>query len=396
MEQGFQWEWRRIGLGALLSVAAIAVVGPVSAASANISAENDPNVVAQAIGGQSGGFSPGYSDGQAGVGDNAGHAGFPVAGGNFGVITSGDAEIADEPNDSPSSSGSYGVTVPARGGAFDPMTLGVSITVPGNVSCLLVDYKFFSEEFPEFVNAGFNDAFVAELDTTDWTLGSDPKTGQAQLIAPNDFAAGYGDQVSVDTVGPTAVSEADAQPGTTYDAGTPLLTAKVPITAGQHTVYFSVYDAGDSIYDSAAFIDNLRFNTEGPQTCQAPDLFGGAVGVTAGSNKINFDGKNGTFPLTCTLPEGASDPCIGKVVITATVPGGGGGGNNKVTLSKKKKIKVAKGTYSVEPATTGAATVKLSKKGKKLFKTTKKAKGKIKLTNTVNGASVSFKAKLKK
>ena len=390
MRQGFCSSRRRTGLGLMLAFGALAAIGPVSAASAAINGENDPNVIAQAVGGQSGGFSPETQTDQAGVGD-ASHAGFPTAAPTFGVITSGDATLADDPNDSENAGFGWGTTSPIRGEANDPMTLGVNVTVPGSVTCLLVDFKFFSEEFPEYVNAGFNDAFVIELDTTNWTLATDPNTGVLALSAPNDFAAGYGDQVSVDTVGPTAVTATDAQPNTTYDAATGLLTAKTPITAGQHIVYFSIYDAGDSIYDSAAFIDNIRFNTEGPETCKPADLFAGAVGVSAGSNKINFDGKFGTIPLTCNLPLGATDPCVGNVVIKATVPAGNQGNSRAA-----KKKTVAKGSYSVPPATTGTATVKLTKKGKKLFKAKSKSKGKATITNTVNGASVSFKVKLKK
>lgn len=253
-----------------------------------------------------------------------------------------------------------------------------------------MDFKFLSEEFPEYVDAGFNDAFIAELDSTSWAIGSDPVTFEETLSAPGDFAAGYGDRVAVDTVGPTVVTEADAA-GTTYDAATGTLTAKTPITPGPHAVYLSVFDAGDSIFDSAVFVDNLRFSTEPPTQCHAQDLFGGAVGVTAGTKKINFQGKNGTLDLLCTLPVGAADPCVGNVVISASVPSG-----NARSALRAKKSKVAKGSYSIAPQTTGQATLKLTKKGKRLFKEKSKSKGSAKVTNTVNDASESFKVKLKK
>ncbi|MBM3667988.1 MAG: hypothetical protein FJW90_11040, partial [Actinobacteria bacterium] len=104
-----------------------------------------------------------------------------------------------------------------------------------------------SEGFPEFVNAGFNDGFVAELDATSRL------TANQKITAPLDFAAGCGDQVSVDTVGPTIVDPVNSV-GTTYDAATKTLTAKTVVTPGAHSVYLSVFDAGDHIYDSAVFL----------------------------------------------------------------------------------------------------------------------------------------------
>ena len=381
----------RFGLGLMLAVAA-ATFGPISGAGAAVNGSSDANAVANSMSGLSGAFSGPFGPDQAGIGDSP-LSGFPTSGSTFGVLTSGDATLADDPNDAESSGEGLDNSDPARGSAIDPITLRVDVDVPAGNTCLLLDFKFFSEEFPEFVNSGFNDGFIAELDTTDWSITSDPVTGAQKINAPNDFAAGYGDQVSVDTVGPTLVSEANSV-GTTYDAGTQLITTKVPVTPGAHAVYLSVFDAGDAIYDSAAFIDNIQFNAEPPSTCKAADIFGGALGVVPTEKKIDFNGKVGEYDLSCQLPVGASDPCIGKISITAKRSGNAG--------KRAKKAKVAKGTYSVPPPTTvdevsvGQAQVKLTKKGKKLFKAQNKAKAKAKLTNTVNGVTQSFKVKIKK
>jgi hypothetical protein len=252
---------------------------------------------------------------------------------------------------------------------------------------MLIDFKFFSEEFPEFVNSGFNDAFIAELDTTNWNVAVDPETGVQKIMAPNDFAAGYGDQVSVDDVGPTLVTAANAT-GTTYDAATNTITTRTPITPGAHALYLSVFDAGDGIYDSAVFLDNIQFNSEPPSTCRPADIFGGAVGVGQSQKVINFNGKAGEFDLTCLLPASATDPCIGKISITAAL-----GKPGRIAFAKQAKV--AKGSYSVDPNTTGPAQLKLTSKGKRLLKAKSKAKAKAKVTNTVNGVSASFKVKLK-
>ena len=47
--------------------------------------------------------------------------------------------------------------------------------------------------------------------------------------------------------------------GTTYDGATPALTAATPISPGMHSIYLSIFDQGDGVYDSAVFLDNLRF-----------------------------------------------------------------------------------------------------------------------------------------
>jgi hypothetical protein len=381
----------RAGLGSMLAVGAFTAIGPIGVASAEVTSGDDPAAIAVAIGGTGGSYAGAVDEVQGGIGDSS-LAGFPTQGNTFGVLSSGDADIAEDDNDSESAGDdtSTASPTPGRGDANDAVTLKVDVTAPQGQTCMLLDYKFFSEEFPEFVNAGFNDAFIAELDASNWAVSGSTITG------PNDFAAGYGDQASVDTVGPTVVSPANSA-GTTYDAATGIITAKVPVTPGAHAVFLSVFDAGDSIYDSALFVDNLRFKTEPPSTCRAPDLFGGQVGVTLNSKQIKFSGSTGTIDIFCNLPPGATDPCVGNLVIKAGLGGdGGGGGGNKVALRGKKK-KVAKGTYSVPPQTQGEATIKLNKKGKKrLFDEKHKVKGKLTITNTVNGASDTSGLKLKK
>jgi hypothetical protein len=370
----------------MLVLGAFAMIGPVGAANAEVLTADAPDIAA-AIGGSGGSYAGTVDEVQGGVGDEA-LSGFPLQGDTFGVLSSGASEIADDDNDSESEGQDTDTDSPTtgRGEANDAVTLKVDTTVPQGQTCLLVDYKFMSEEFPEFVNAGFNDAFVAELDQSNWSVAN-------QVInAPGDFAAGYGDQVSVDTVGPTIVDPANSS-GTTYDAGTAVLTAKVPVTAGAHSVFLSVFDAGDSIYDSAVFVDNLRFNTEPPSTCRAPDLFGGQVGVTLNSGTAKFSGKKALIDIFCNLPAGATDPCVGTLAAKAALPKAG----DRVALRGKKKKKVAKGAYSVPPQTVGQAQLKLTKKAKKrLFDNKRKVKGKLTITNTVNGAKLTTKLKLKK
>lgn len=186
-----------------------------------------------------------------GVGDSA-LAGFPTDGPTFGILTSGDVNLADDANSSPDSGANLGST--ARG-AFDVSVLKIDLAVLATQNCLRVDFRFLSEEYPEFVGDQFNDAFIAELDTSDWSVSG------STITAPNNFAFdSNGDVVSINNSGVVSMTAANAA-GTTYDGATPLLTAQTPVTEGAHSVYLSIFDAGDQVFDSAVFLDNLTLGT---------------------------------------------------------------------------------------------------------------------------------------
>lgn len=142
--------------------------------------------------------------------------GFPLSGRTFGILSNGDATLADE---------------------------------------------FLSEELPEFVNSQFNDAFIAELDVSNRST-IDKQT--PNLIAPNNFAAdSKGDPISVNAVGDASVSPRRAR-HTTYDAATRRLRASTRVKPGRHILHLSIFDQGDPIYDSAVFLDRLTLDRRSP------------------------------------------------------------------------------------------------------------------------------------
>lgn len=210
---------------------------------------------------------------------------FPTEGTTFTILTSGDVALADDPNNS----GSSGVDLgSAARGAFDVTVLQVDLAVLPGANCLRVDFRFLSEEFPEFVNSGFNDGFVAELDPGE---GQEWSVSEGVISAPDNFAFdSQGNVVSINSSGVASMSAEEAI-GTTYDGATPQLVAQTPITAGAHSVYFSIFDAGDHFYDSAVFLDNLTLGTATEDGCEA-----GVISET--SADLSIDKTDEPDPVT--------------------------------------------------------------------------------------------------
>jgi uncharacterized repeat protein (TIGR01451 family) len=242
---------------------------------------------------------------------------FPTHGTTFGVLSSGDAAGVDEP-------GSFAST-PYGGGNvrgntdLDVTILRVDVSVPAGQNCLSLDFQFLSEEFPNFVGSSVNDAFVAELDTSTWT------TQDSAIIAPNNFAFGPDGQViSINSTGVAGMSAANGS-GTSFDGGsgqggaTQLLRASTPITAGAHSVYLSIFDQGDMIYDSAVFFDNLSLGATSPEGCQpGATLPPPVVSKTADAATTAPGGSNG-YTITITNP---NDMPVSLDTITDTLPQG--------------------------------------------------------------------------
>jgi hypothetical protein len=129
--------------------------------------------------------------------------------------------------------------------------LTLELKVPTDATCVSFDFVFYSEEFDEFVGSSYNDAFTAELGTSDLSIVNQ------KVVAPKNFAFdSLGSIISVNTA--YGVS-GDTQ--TTYDGATPKIKANTPIDpeASTITLVFTIQDLGDSIYDSAVFIDNFEW-----------------------------------------------------------------------------------------------------------------------------------------
>lgn len=223
---------------------------------------------------------------------------FPSNGNSFFVMSTGATASVTMGNNAEDTSTELGGLNTSEG--EDMTQIVFNLQPPTNASCLAFDFAFYSEEFPEFVGSGFNDAFIAEIGQSTFQIVNN------QVIAPNNFAFDTaGNVISVNTVfGVTAANAA----GTTYDGATSLLTAKTPleVPGDPITVTLSIMDLGDSIFDSTAFVDNFRWLFG--VACEAgADVDNDRDSLLDGweTNGIDFD-NDGTVDLD--LPAMGADP----------------------------------------------------------------------------------------
>lgn len=351
-----------------------------------------------------------------GIGDTE-MAGFPRSGPTFAIITSGNAAYADDANESGSLGQAWGKVATEIGASVrDHQIVKVDLgAATGN--CLAFDFRFLSEEFPEFLNKGYNDAFIAQLNT--WSVTADE--GQ-DIVAPGNFAAGAGDVISVDGAGPSGMT-AEYAAGTTYDGATLPLVARTPVTPGStNSLYLTIFDQGDASYDSAVFVDNLRFETLDAGLCKslALDPFEGSTGATVPPGTTGAFGPGlSTFsiPLNSNLPTGPIDTELtatsafvdwgdavprkvaARLAMKATtnfgtgsakIPAGGSG--NLVINTSPEGIGAVNAAIQL-PATLMAKSTAAKKKAKKLTKKAKKLKKKAKKAPAPKAKKLKKKAK---
>ncbi len=237
-----------VAVGAQPAAATVAAGVPASQLAASISAQ--PGLVTAAR------FDLLASTAAVAVSDDV-MAGFPRNGADYGVLSSGRALAVDDPNNSGSTGTSFGGGAQRGNTSFDVTVVRLDLEVPTNHNCLAFDFRFLSEEFPEYVGSRFNDAFlaesvVAELGRSTW------RTSGSEIVAPDNFAYDpEGNPITVNAAGVTSMTTNEAT-GTTFDGATPLLTASSPVLPGPQVLFLSIFDQGDGIFDSAVLVDALR------------------------------------------------------------------------------------------------------------------------------------------
>ncbi|MBK8255271.1 MAG: choice-of-anchor L domain-containing protein [Polyangiaceae bacterium] len=295
-----------------VGVAAVLLGAPSSASAMSIVPTNDAQTLMAALGGQginvisvqiapgvnfSGGPPTGtYQDGPLGLPDGM-------------VITSGTAAGAAPPNDSGSTTGSYGgasndplcASVVGAASVNDAVRMTIQFTLGPGADGIAFDWIFGSEEYPEYVGSSFNDAAGVFI-RSDSGPGFGPFTNILKDLQGNPITIN-GPFFS----GGTVIVPSAAQPVTEYDGTTPHITTNHALVGGPsvlHELVIVVCDTGDSSYDSGMLIGGLR-SCSG--VCQSvaycgDSVIGGNEDCDDGNN-INNDGCSNT----CQGPDGDGD-----------------------------------------------------------------------------------------
>lgn len=311
---------RNVVLGTLLAVPAIGMVGETAAARELPERNADRAARALAVGDlaiDAATFETIPPMGDPVAVSNSRLATFPLNGPQFTILSTGDAtRIADA-----NASSSRGVDNGGRGvrgaGAFDVVVLRVDFSAP-RAGCLSLGFRFLTEEFPEFVGGGYNDAFIAELDESTWSVSG------SRIDAPNNFALDSGgNPITVDSIGAQRLSAADAR-GTTFDGATPILRAATAVTPGRHALYLSIADVADAGYDSAVMLDQLALVPARDGGCASGPLpvLGRRVNVQLISGRVQIKRPQSRYFTRLRaedqIPIGSRvDASDGRVAITA-------------------------------------------------------------------------------
>ncbi len=195
---------------------------------------------------------------------NATLTGAPDAGGSFDgtasnigmpsgvILCTGPVTIAPGPNNAGSAGqdngqlGNAQLNGLAGAGTFNAIVLEFDFIPLSNT--IEFDYVFGSEEYPEFVNSGYNDAFAFFISgpgiAGQQNIAKVP--GTALPVTIDNVNAGSYAQYYVNNAGGATVQ---------YDAFTSVLTATSTVQACMtYHLKLMIADAGDGIYDSGVFL----------------------------------------------------------------------------------------------------------------------------------------------
>ncbi len=325
--------------------------------------------------------------------------GFPTSPASFAILSTGDVQIVDTVNDGTGEGeallGDPDDNGPLHGDTDNDVTvLKLGVVVPDGANCVSLDYRFLSDEFPEFVGSAYNDAFIAEITP----LGGAPawSTNGSTITHVGDFATSpNGEPVSINGVGGVAATAEEAL-GTTFDGATGRVTTKNPITPGSHLIFLSVFDQGDSIYDSVVMLDRLAFITEDPSTCKPPEVpvivpppppppTPGPPLPPPPPNDIGVPGSsvsfysNGTFPVAVTVP--APGVLTLSQAPAATTSRAARAAATRKLVKRATKIVTAAGKVKVK--------MRLTRKGRKVLRKKGKVKVRLAVTFTPTGGTAN-------
>ena len=145
----------------------------------------------------------------------------------------------------------------------DEATLTMLLQVPEYMHYLYYDVQFLSAEYPEYIGAEYNDELIITVDSPAIGVSSYIiNVNSGDFILESNDIPDTGFDIFATSGNPMLVDWVDTipqYPGA--DAGaTALIGREHPVSPlEQVTVTINIKDVGDSQFDSAAFIDNIRF-----------------------------------------------------------------------------------------------------------------------------------------
>ncbi len=209
------------------------------------------------------------------------------------LLTNGLALNALGPNDSPSTStdlltaGDPDLDALVGITTQDANSLTLNFTADIATRSVIFDFVFGSEEFNEFLNLTFNDAFGAYLDGTQVSFDIN---GRPITVNNNFFR----------------INNINGSMDIEYDGLTPRIRTTAPLnpTITNHTLKFVIADTGDGAVDSGVFIGRLQGS---PTAVPAPttDLPTPGVLVLA-NNNFTVDENAGTGSIVVNRVNGTS------------------------------------------------------------------------------------------
>lgn len=178
------------------------------------------------------------------------------------ILTTGDASNAVGPNQNDAIT-----TVNNTGGDADLEALIPGSSINDTTSLefdfetetgdLFFNFVFASEEYNEFANSDFNDVFGFFLDGENVAFIPGTDTPVSINNLNNDENAEFYNNNDIDDGGPFFDIE--------YDGFTSVFTVAITdLDPGTHTIKLAIGDVGDSVYDSAVFIEGNTFSSEEP------------------------------------------------------------------------------------------------------------------------------------
>ena len=225
-----------------------------------------------------------------------------------------------------------------HGNPRDYSTLTMTLDVPLYMHYLYYDVQFFSAEYPEYVGTKYNDRLtITVVSPSQGTSEYIFDVNNGYFVLDSHDIPGTGFDIFAQSGSPSDVDLVDTTPRTPgADAGASNLISiggdTHPVSPGEQiTVTIHVQDVGDNMFDSAAFIDNLRFSgfakTEIVASKKIYDLNGGevecgdtlryeiAISNTGSANQLDNTGNEfeDYIPENTTYVNGSASSSYGTI-----------------------------------------------------------------------------------